>query len=808
MRGWHRTRIVPPAYVLAAVAFVLGAAGSALWSAEPPAKTATQPKPAIKKIDVQGYQRISQAGVIGAARLKEGDPYDPKTVEEAVNHLWTLGAFEDIKVHSEPFEGGIRLLFIVKERAVVGKIVFVGNKSVKDDKLKEVLEFRAKDYLNRYLVQSGRDKLVEKYHDEGFPFVEVSVQTEEAERRITVTYSIQEGPRVKVRAINFVGVTAYSAYKLRQMMQTSIYRWVLNPGVYKEETLHNDLIVIRDFYRSNGWLDVVVGRELTYSSDKSSLYITIRVQEGERYKLLGVSIAGNDLFTEAEIRLKLTLKEGSFFVTDEMRKDQEAIRDMYGEQGFIDVQVRPRTLLAKEGAALTIRYEIEEGRRSYVESVKIRGLEKTQDHVVRREITLSPGERFDTRKIKESQARLRNTGLFQSYDPKGGVIPIRFDTEPGTEPDRRDLVADLTEGKTGELNLGVGVSSNVGLVGEFSISQQNFDITDLPKSWQDFVSGNSFVGGGQIITLRARPGTERQDYLLSFRDPSVFDTEYGFGASAFYAQRVREDWDESRLGGTLSLDRGFWKYWRAGVTLIPERVDVNNISSNAADVPDIQAARGSHSNTSVRFDITRDTRDNRFLATSGSRMESSLQIFSTALGGDYDIVKLQIEAKNYFPLFNVPKWGKHVLSVGVDAGILEPFGDTVGTPIFNRFFAGGPGDAAALRGFRFRRVGPVQGAGNIHVGGEVIFLQTVEYEFPIVSDTIRGVVFADAGKVAPTLDEFSEEEFRAAVGAGLRLRFPFFGGVPIALDWAAPVRKTETDETQVFSFTIGTGFRF
>ena len=806
IRGWRRFGNVRPIHLLwlvAAQALVLA------WGArEICPQTPAPPKLLIKRIDFEGNLRVSNSSLRAAMHLKEGDPYEAKAVDDDVTRLWALGAFEDIKVERQPVEGGLRLLFILKERPTIGKLVFVNNKALSDDKLREVLEFRQRDYLNRYLVQSGRDKLVEKYRDEGYEFAEVTLKIDETARPVTVTYTIKEGPRVRVRAITFTGNTAYSAAKLRGLMQTSVYRWIFNAGVYKEEILRNDLLTIKDFYRSNGWLDVLVARELAYSDDKSSLTITIHIQEGERYKVEGVVITGNDLFTGAEIRKKLTLKEGVYFTSDDLRKDQASISDMYGEQGYIDAQVKPRTSLSAEGARLTVKYEIEERRRVYVERVQIRGNEKTQDHVIRRAITLNPGERFDTKKIRESQNALRNTGLFQAFDPKGGVVPLKFDTEPGSEPDKRDLIVDVTEGKTGELNLGVGVSSNTGLVGEFSISQENFDITDLPKDWADFASGNSFVGGGQILTLRARPGTERQDYLISFRDPSVFDSDYGFGLSAFFAQRVREEWDENRIGGTISVDRAFWKYWRAGATWIPENVEVTNISTTALDVPDVTSAEGWHSDTSVKFDLIRDTRDNRFMATEGSRLEGSIQIFSQAMGGDYDFAKFEVEGKKYFTLFTVPNWGKHILSIGGDFGADATYGSTPSAPIFDRFFAGGPGDAASLRGFRFRGIGPVQGAAHIQVGGDVLLVGSVEYEFPIVQDTIRGVVFGDAGKVASSFDTFDQEQFRASVGTGLRMRFPFFGGIPIALDWGVPVAKQQYDRTQVFSFTIGTGFRF
>jgi outer membrane protein assembly factor BamA len=218
--------------------------------------------------------------------------------------------------------------------------------------------------------------------------------------------------------------------------------------------------------------------------------------------------------------------------------------------------------------------------------------------------------------------------------------------------------------------------------------------------------------------------------------------------------------------------------------------------------------KGTNADMSVKFDLVRDSRDNRFLATSGSRVESYVQIASTGLGGDYDFVKSEVEAKQYFTVFNIPNWGKHVLSVGVDAGIAAPFNGTSSVPIFDRFFAGGPGDAASLRGFAFRGIGPVQGAHNIQVGGEAMVLTTAEYEFPIVQNTIRGVFFTDAGTVAPDIDHMGDQSFRVAVGSGLRLRFPFFGGIPIALDWGIPLSKQSTDQTQLFSFTIGTGFRF
>jgi len=760
----------------------------------------------IKRVEVRGNRKVKTREITKVLRIRVGDVLRPETLDRDVTRIWRLGYFEDISVEAEPYEDGVLIIFIVREKPTVRKLTFNGNKEFSDRELQDIIGIKEKGFVDPYLLKLSRQRIIDSYLERGYRFVKVKQTITRKDDEYIVAFDITEGPQVLVRRIGFVGNKSFSARRLRRLMKTKSRRWPLVEGLFNEQDLEEDLLKIKDFYRSNGWLDVVVGRELSYDDRKKNLYITIHIAEGVRYTIENIIIRGNELFTGAEIRRRLLLKEGSPIIQENLEKDVLTIKEMYGAQGYIDREVRVRTPLSEEPGKISVIFDIKEGKRIFVEKIEIRGNIKTRDHVIRREITLNPGDRFDTTKLRETRNRLINTGFFESYDPLRRVPPIRIETEPGSAPDRRNLVINVQEGRTGTLTFGAGISSNVGLIGEISLTQRNFDILDFPKSLDDFLSGNAFVGGGQIFSLVARPGVERSEYLISFREPSAFDSPYGFGTSGFYYQRAREDYDEERAGGTLSIERRIGRNLRVGVTYSGERIDITNIDEDSAPA-DVLALRGARTRFGLEFRAIYDTRDNVFLPTRGVKIEGILEPVGEWLGGDVDVIRAEISGKYYRQLFEVPKWGKHIISIGARVGVVDSLSDE-DVPIFERYFAGGPGDAASLRGFAYRGVGPVDPTVREQIGGEVLMLATLEYGFPIISDAIRGVAFVDVGKVGKMMSDFDFNQMRGAAGVGLRLRVPEMGNIPIALDFGFPFAKEPDDDTQVFSFTIGGGLRF
>jgi outer membrane protein insertion porin family len=351
-----------------------------------------------------------------------------------------------------------------------------------------------------------------------------------------------------------------------------------------------------------------------------------------------------------------------------------------------------------------------------------------------------------------------------------------------------DLDVVLSEAQTGRLMLGVAVNSDAGLVGQILLDEQNFDWSRWPTSWDDFLSGRAFRGAGQRFRIEAAPGTEVQRYLVSFTEPYWMDTPVSLGLSGSYFDRRYEDWDEQRLGGRVSL--GY--QWTAddvsaAFSYRGEEVTISNI---APGVPELEEVEGSNALHGFKVSVANDTRDSTFLATQGHFVQLELE----QVIGSCEYPRAILDARVYCLLRERPDHtGRHVLSLSTRLGFTGS-----DTPVYDNFFAGG---YTTLRGFEFRGASPVSPGTDVFVGGEFLWVNTVEYLFPITADDmIHGVVFVDHG----TAEEQVEiEDYRVAPGFGLRVTIPAMGPAPIALDFAFPVLEAETDEEQVFSFNIG-----
>jgi outer membrane protein insertion porin family len=368
--------------------------------------------------------------------------------------------------------------------------------------------------------------------------------------------------------------------------------------------------------------------------------------------------------------------------------------------------------------------------------------------------------------------------------PNFGAEPLQV--FPGQEP-YVVVDVDAEETQTGRLMIGAGVNSNAGLVGNIVIDEQNFDITRLPRSWDDIRNGTAFRGAGQRFRLEAAPGTQLQRYTATFQEPYLFDTRIGLSTSASYYTRYFYDWAESRVGGRVGLGYqfAFAPDLSVNTGFRGESVDIYNPRVFA---PAIQNMLGTNSVYGFSGGIIHDTRDSPFLPTQGHLASFEFE----QVIGTFVYPRGILEGRQYFLLNERPDGsGRHVLSIGSVLGMSGP-----DTPAYDNFFAGGYN---TLRGFVFRGASPRQNGAII--GGPFEWLNTIEYMFPITAnDGLRGVVFTDFGTVESNV---SINNMRVAPGFGLRITLPAMGPAPIALDFAFPVVYAPDDSKQLFSFFVG-----
>jgi len=332
---------------------------------------------------------------------------------------------------------------------------------------------------------------------------------------------------------------------------------------------------------------------------------------------------------------------------------------------------------------VNIVYNIVENNITYVDKIKIRGNVKTRDLVIRREMRIKPGERFDGEKLRRSKERLQNLGFFED---------ISYDTEDSDVPDRKDLVVDVKETKTGAFSFGGGYSTVDKLVGFVEVEQKNFD-------WKNFPY---FTGAGQDLKFRASFGSLSQGYDLSFTEPWIFDYPVSFGFDLYKRTHERDSdvgygYDENVTGGDLRLGKELSEYVKGNLTYRNETIDVGDVSDTASQ--DLRDESGVNTISSMEFGLSYDSRNNIFDPLKGDYLSGLWSVAGGPLLGDKDFWKFFGRASHYTPLFHAS-----VIETRVRAGLADSYGDSKKVPIYERFFTGG---ADSIRGYRERKIGPL-----------------------------------------------------------------------------------------------------
>jgi len=368
------------------------------------------------------------------------------------------------------------------------------------------------------------------------------------------------------------------------------------------------------------------------------------------------------------------------------------------------------------------------------------------------------------------------------YAPGGVIEPL-----PG---DYADLVVNLRETQTGRFMFGVGVNSDLGMTAQAIIDERNFDWRRWPRRFDEIMNGTAWRGGGQSLRIEAVPGTLVQRYLVNFTQPYLWDTPISFNLSGYLFDRWYFDWDEQRLGGRIGFGYRISPDLSLGIALRAEQVNFEDPRVRGISI--IEKALGESDLFSGKAILTHDTRDIPFSPTEGHYLELGFeQVF-----GSFDYPRGSIDYRRYFLLRQrADRSGRHTLGFSFKGGITG-----TQTPVYENFFAGG---YSTMRGFRFRHASPK--VLDVIVGGQLSLLGSAEYIFPITADDmLKCAIFCDYGTIEEQYN-IDMEDFRVAVGGGLRISVPAMGPAPIAVDFAVPLARESTDRIQNFSFFVGFG---
>ncbi len=735
----------------------------------------------IGSIQTTGNVSISNEEILSKVRSRVGQLFDPATAAEDAKRIAELAGIEYSYYNTAVVDEKIQLTFVVVERNITRSIVFVGNRKYKAKTLKGKLTFKKADYLKPAMAEAGRRAIAEFYQEKGFAFAQVSLDAEKLSAG-NVIYTIDEGPRVKITAVKFVGNDTLKTKSLKKAMKTTKTKWFFWPSYYTEENVNKDVTELKNIYYKKGFLDVGITARGEFAEDKSKVRITFVIDEGHTYTVEKIVFTGNAHFDAKRLLAELKLEKGQIYSEQRAALDAGRLLKLYRENGFIDVKVEQSVKFISEDK-VNVEFEITEGKRFRIGRINITGNEQTQDKVVRR--VLDEHDFLPGRWYNADIARGDGSGELEKEIRRMVLTESATITPSGEAPGQRDAEVSIIEGQTGMVMLGGGVTSDSGVIGQLVVEQRNFDIRDWPESFSEFITGQAFKGAGQSLRIALQPGTEVSEYLVSFSEPYFRNKPISLDVVGSSWERERESYDENRLKGYVGFEKRYKNRWRRSIGLRLENVDIDNIDSDAPK--EIDSVKGDNALMGVRIGLGRDLTDDRFNPSKGYSFNASYE----QVAGDHTFGILSGVYRRYRTLHEDLAERKTILAAKLLAATVV--GDA---PPFEKFYAGGTG-TYGIRGFDYRGVSTRGGVDEDPIGSDWIFLANAEVTVPLVSDNFAALFFVDSGII-------DSGGYRVAAGTGIQILIPqWFGPVPMRLEIAAPVMKDGDDDTQVFSFSVG-----
>ncbi|HVK58078.1 MAG TPA: outer membrane protein assembly factor BamA [Candidatus Kapabacteria bacterium] len=767
----------------------------------------------IQKIEIRhvGPPAASESLIRANIRVKEGESYVRTSVDDDVRSLYSTGFFYNIRVATEPAQDGISLVYVLQGKPVLTEINFSGNEKYSRRKLLKKVTSKIGEPLDERKLHLDALEMEKMYQKSGYQRTKVTPEARienEAAGRGTVTFNIEEAPKVKIDDVEFVGAQSFSQRKLRKVVKTRrwwMFSWITGSGVLKDEVFQDDKQKLTDFYQNEGYIDFELKDVKFDYLTPRKMVVRFIVSEGQQYRVGSVDIKGNSIFSKEEIMQGFFSEgrriapemipgaeqtkgnpKGDIFTPTGLRRDTDAIRDFYGSKGYVDTGVRAIKIPNTERGTMDIVYEVrdEDKGRSFIERIDIQGNTKTKDKVLRRELAVSPGEPFDLVRVRISKSRLEQMRYFDK---------VETDFEPTDVQNRKDLVINVEEGTTGHVELGAGFSSIDSLFGFVGYREGNFDLFNPPY----------FRGAGQKLRVGATIGLRRKDFQVSFTEPWFLNRKLALGVDLYHSELnyYSDLYDFTQTGARLSLTKALPFNLIGSVSYTIENIGLEDVSDEAPLI--IQAEPENRLVSKIGASLAYDTRNNAVEPTRGQRTEVLSEFAGGPLGAEADFVKWEVRSSWFFPGF----FEGHVWEVVGRTGVVEPYGDSeeqtgipefAKVPLFDRFFLGG---VTSLRGFRYRTVGPH--IDDEPVGGNTFYFGSVDYTIPIV-ERLKFAIFYDIGNVMLDAYDYDFKEYSDNWGVGIRLNIPRLG--PLRLDYGIPINYDEENVSGSGKFQFSVGF--
>lgn len=751
----------------------------------------------VLDIRIEGLQRVSAGTVFAALPISVGDTADDMAVREATRSLFRTGYFADVIMARE---NGILVVGLI-ERPAVTEINIDGNKAIETDQLMDALRENglAEGQIFRQVILEGMSQeLQRQYVSQGRYGALVQTEVKQLPRnRVAVNIDIDEGDVAKIRHINIVGNSNFAEPVLLEQFEqnkTGWLSWITSDDKYSREKLSGDLETLESWYLDRGYLKFqVLSTQVSVSPNKESVFITINVSEGDVYTISEIELAGDLIIPEAQARMLVLLREGVIFSQALMTASSDYLTRRLGNEGYTFAEVEGYPQVDEDAKTATVTFLIKPGMRAYVRRIDFRGNTVTADSVLRREMRQMEGGSANNALIEMSKVRLERVGFFKEVSVEN--IPVA-----GTN-DQIDVVYTVEEQPSGSVGANVGYSQGYGLMLGANLSD------------------NNFFGTGKQVGIGINKSAYQSSLNFSYSEP-YFTID---GVSAGYSIYAREtDYGELSLQPFSQNTKGAsvnWSYpvseiQRIGFGFTYEHLELNLGDYQTSPVIEEFVAANGDWFRSVNFNVNwvKSTLNRGIFATRGTSQRLSADVSMPGSGLEY--FKLTYKASHLRGLTK-----DFTLKVKADLGYGESFGDTSQMPFFKNFYAGGLG---SVRGYEKYSLGPQNSqfqnnsnsrarpvGGNVQVvlGAEVIF------PLPFIKDqrSVQSALFFDAGNVFNTkcggfeVNCFSPEEGELRYSVGLGATW-LSGFGPITFSVAKPLNSDETDQTEVFQFSLGNQF--
>ena len=811
----------------------------------------------VKDIQVEGLQRVALGAALNNLPFNIGDTVNEYTLSRSIKTLYAAGHFDEITV----LRDGETIIYRVKERPTINNIEFDGNKDIKEEQLKESLtnqKIIVGEQLDRTIVRELENGLTEFFHGVGKYNAKVEIKLTYLPRnRVNLKLEFKEGDAASVRQINIVGNELFSDEEIlkdtEQMVDLPWWRF-MSSDRYQKDKIKGDLEKVRSFYLDRGYLRFdIEANTVAVSPDKTSVYLTLQIKEGEQYTIKGIEFVGDLIGHDELIKAMMPLKDGQLYNGALVTYTEESIAKFLATFGYANSKVRTATNINDDTKEVALTINVNPGKRIQVNRITVTGNASTQDEVIRRELRQMEGASLSNDLLEMSKLRIQRLPYIEK---------VEFETKDvaGLD-DKVDVVFKIKERPSGSFNAGVSYGSYQGLAFQFGVEQQ------------------SFLGSGNSAGISFNTNKYQKSVNLSFTDPYFTLDGVSLGGNISYS-----DFDGSRagfeaynqktygIGANIGYPVNEYNRLTFGSNIVWNEINANSFQQDfdqirhfrgvliSADQPD---ADYKFTNYELIAGWLMSTLNRGTFPTDGSYLGANLKV--TTPNSDLTYFKTSFEARNYIALSNDHAWSflsKLELGYGNGYGSVNGYDHTL--PFNDSFSAGGQN----FRGFENRVVGPRSisryqttvpglpdsGDGGIGVvdlpsspkydyyqvgrrsfGGNALALATLELITPTpfvkedYANSVRTSLFVDAGNVwdtefdinryaslrplpeslsggyiSPQLMDYSDAGMMR-VSAGLTVQWISPMG-PLTFSLAKILRKYEGDEQENFSFNIGTTF--